>query len=88
MEYTYYDQKLTGIKYAYGATTERGQICITYWEEIIYGEGDETLEQIDWKTFGCPILGSVQGQVGWGSEQPGPLGDVPDHGKGAEQDGL
>ena len=32
---------------------------------------------------GCPIAGSVQGQVGWGSEQPGLVEGVPAHGRGA-----
>jgi len=26
---------------------------------------------------GCPIIGSIQGQVGWGSEQPDLVKDVP-----------
>ena len=30
---------------------------------------------------GCPIPGSVQGQVGWGFEQPGLVEDVPAHGR-------
>jgi len=28
------------------------------------------------------LPGSVQGQVGWSSEQPGLVGDVPAHGRG------
>lgn len=28
---------------------------------------------------GFPILGSAQGQVGWGIEEPGLVEDVPDH---------
>ena len=31
---------------------------------------------------GCPIPGSVQGQVGWGLEQPGLVEGVPAHGRG------
>jgi len=31
---------------------------------------------------GCPTLGSVQGQAGWGFEQPGLVGGVPAHGRG------
>jgi len=30
----------------------------------------------------APVPGSVQGQVGWGFEQPGPVEDVPGHGRG------
>jgi len=30
----------------------------------------------------CPLPGSAQGQVGWSSEQPGLVEDVPAHGRG------
>ena len=30
----------------------------------------------------CRNFGSVQGQAGWSSEQPGPVEDVPVHGRG------
>jgi len=30
----------------------------------------------------APLPGSVQGQVGWSSEQPGLVEDVPAHGRG------
>jgi len=36
------------------------------------------VEHVAQRTCGCPITGSVQGQVGWGSEQPGLVKDVPD----------
>lgn len=36
------------------------------------------------RSCGCPILGSVQRQVGWGSEQPGLLEGIPAHGRGVE----
>ncbi|KAK4827697.1 hypothetical protein QYF61_020975, partial [Mycteria americana] len=42
---------------------------IGYKEEILYDEGGETLEQVAQGSCGCLILGSVQGQVGWGLEQ-------------------
>ena len=31
---------------------------------------------------GCPIPGSVQGQAGWGFEQPGLVEGVPAYGRG------
>jgi len=34
------------------------------------------------RSCGCPLPGSVQGQVGWSSEQPGLVEDVPAHGRG------
>jgi len=36
----------------------------------------------------CPIPGNIQGQVGWGSEQPDPAEDVPAHCRGVVLDGL
>ena len=34
------------------------------------------------RSCGCPLPGSVQGQVGWSSEQPGLVGDVSAHDRG------
>ncbi|KAK4826803.1 LOW QUALITY PROTEIN: hypothetical protein QYF61_011611 [Mycteria americana] len=42
----------------------------------------ETLDQVAQRSCGCPIIGSVQGQVGWGFEQPDLVGDVPAHVRG------
>ena len=39
-----------------------------------------TLEQVAQSSCGCPIPGSVQGQAGWGFEQPGPVEGGPAHG--------
>jgi len=33
----------------------------------------ENVEQVAQKSCECPITGSVQGQVGWAFEQPGPV---------------
>jgi len=41
-----------------------------------------TMEQAAQRSCGCPLPGSVQGQVGWGSEQPRPMEGVPAHGRG------
>jgi len=48
----------------------------------IHREGGETLEQDAQRNCGCPLPGSIQGQVGWSSEKPGVVEDVPAHGKG------
>ena len=40
-------------------------------------EGDVTLEQDAQRGCGCPHRGGVQGQAGWGFEQPGLVGDAP-----------
>jgi len=42
----------------------------------------ETLEQVAQRSRDCPLPGSVQGWVGWSSEQPGLVEDVPAHGRG------
>jgi len=45
-------------------------------------EGGEAPEQVSQRSCGCPLHGSVQGQVGWGFEQPGLVEGVPAHGRG------
>jgi len=52
---------------------------IRYKEEILHHEGGETPEQVAQRSCGCPLPGSVQGQVGWSFEQPGLVEDVPAH---------
>ena len=52
-----------------------------YKEEILYCEGGEALEQVAQRSCGCPVPGSVQGQVGRGFEQPGLVEVVPAHGR-------
>ncbi|KAK4826107.1 hypothetical protein QYF61_005245 [Mycteria americana] len=46
----------------------------------------ETLEHVAQRSCRCPIIGSVQSQVGWGFEQPDLLKDVPAHSRGALDD--
>ena len=55
---------------------------------MFYDEGGKTLEQVSQRNCGCSIPGSVQGQVGWGFEQPGIVEDVPAHGRGVGLDDL
>jgi len=49
---------------------------------FFYHKGGETLEGVAQRTCGCPITGSVPGQVGLGFEQPGLVKDVAAHSKG------
>jgi len=49
---------------------------------MLHYEGGETLEQVAQRSCGCPLPGGVQGQVGWGSEEHGPVEGVPAHGRG------
>ena len=51
-------------------------------EEVLHCEGGEALAQVAQRGCGCPIPGSVQGQVGWGFEQAGLVEGVPAHGRG------
>lgn len=37
---------------------------------------------------GCPILGSIQIQLGFASEQPEPVEDGPEYGRGGEREDL
>jgi len=49
---------------------------------ILHHESGETLEQAAQRSCGCLLPHSVQGQVGWSSEQPGLVEGVPAHGRG------
>lgn len=51
-------------------------------EKIFTVQGSEGPEQVGQGSCGCPVLGSVQGQVEWDPEQPGLLEGVSDHGRG------
>ena len=53
-----------------------------YEEAVLCCEGGEAQEQVAQRGCGWPIPGSVQGQVGWGFEQPGLVEGVPAHGRG------
>ena len=53
-----------------------------YEEEVSYHEGGKTVEQIAQRGSGDPILGTIQGQAGQGSEKPGLVEDGPAHCRG------
>jgi len=53
-----------------------------------YSKGGGTLVQVAQRGGRCPIPGNIQGQVGWGSEQPDLAEDVPAHGRGVGLDEL
>jgi len=55
---------------------------IKYRKESVYCDDGEALEQVAKSICGCPLPGSVQGQVGWGFEQLGPVEGVPANGRG------
>jgi len=47
----------------------------------LFTEGGKALAQVAQRSCGCPLPGSVQGQVGWGLEQPGLVEGVPANGR-------
>ena len=55
---------------------------------MFYDEGSEALAQIDQRGSGGPIPRNIQGQVGWGSEQPGLVEDTSAHCRGVGLDDL
>jgi len=57
-------------------------------KEILYSEGGKALAQVAQRSCGCPLPGSVQGQVGQGVEHPGLVVGVPACGRGLELDDL
>ena len=53
---------------------------------IFYDKSNEALEQVAQRGGGCYVSGDIQGQAGWGSEQPDlPVG-VPVHCRGVGPD--
>ena len=57
-------------------------------KKFFYSEGGETLEQDAQRGGRCPIHGNIQGQAGWGSEQPDLVEDAPAHCRGVGLDDL
>ena len=55
---------------------------------MLYCEGGETLKQVAQRGCECPLPGSVQGQAGWGCEQPGLEGGVPAYSRELELNDL
>ena len=46
------------------------------------------MEEVAQRSCGCPLPGSVQGQVGWGFDQPGVVEGVPAHSRGVGLDDV
>jgi len=62
-----------------GFKVKEGRFRLAIKEKFFYDKGGETLAQVAQRGSGCPIPGNIQGQVGWGSEQPDLGEDVPAH---------
>ena len=71
-----------------GFKLREGRFRLDHKEEICHNEGGETLEQVSQRGGRCPIPGNIQDHVGWGSEQPGLVEDVPAHSGRARLDDL
>jgi len=71
-----------------GFKLREGRFQLDVKEEIFYNEGGETLEQISQRDSGGLIPGNIQGQVGWASEQPVLVENVPFHCRGFGLDDL
>lgn len=52
---------------------------------MLYSKGGETLEEVAQRSH---IPGSIQGQAGCGSEQPGVVEGVPAHDRGVQSELL
>ena len=48
---------------------------------MLYYKGGGALEQVAQTDYGLSIPKRAQGQVGWGSDQPGLVEGVPAHGR-------
>lgn len=46
------------------------------------------MEKVAICSCGCPVSGTVEGQLRRGFEQPGLIGGIPAHGRGGELNGL
>ena len=56
---------------------KEGRLGLDIRKKFFHDECGETLEQVAQRGCGCPIIGSIQSQVGRGFEQPDPSEDVP-----------
>jgi len=62
-----------------GFKLKEGRFRLDIRKKFFYYEGGETLEQVAQRGRRCHILGSIQRQVGRGSEQPDLVEAIPAH---------
>jgi len=65
-----------------GFKLSEGRFRLDRRKTSVNNEGGETLAQIAQRGRRCPIPRNLEGQVGWGSEQPGLVEDDPAGGLG------
>ena len=66
-----------------GFKLKEGKFRLDIRNTFFYKEGGEALAQVAQRSCGCPLRGSVQGQVGRGFEHPALVGGVPAQGRGS-----
>jgi len=71
-----------------GFKLREGRFRLDIRRKHFYYKGGETLEQGAQRGSGGPTPGSIQGQAGRSSEQPGLVEDVPAHCRGVGLDDL
>ena len=62
-----------------GFRLEEGRFRLDIKKLVLCSKSSEALEQVAQRSGGCSIPGDIQGQAGWGSEQPDPAIGVPVH---------
>jgi len=67
-----------------GFKLKEGRFRLDIRKNFLYSEGGETLERVAQRGSGGLIPGNIQGQVGWCSEQPDLVEDVPPHCRGLD----
>jgi len=60
---------------------KEGRFGLDTGNKFCYCDGGEALAQVAHRSCGCPLPGSVQGQVGRGFERPALMEGVPAHGR-------
>ena len=65
-----------------GFKLQEGRFRLDMRKKFFYSKDSEALAQVAQRGGGCPIPGDIEGQAGWGSEQPDVAADVPIHCQG------
>ena len=62
----------------------QGRFRLNIRRKFFHTEGGDTLEQVSHRGCGCPLPGGIEGQAGWGFEQPGLEEGVPAYSREVE----
>ena len=75
-------QKDTNVMCLYVHEVPSAVLQVRRQEKMFYLKGSEALGQAAQRSFGCPIPGGIEGQVGWGPGQTDLVSGNPAHGRG------